>query len=633
MIDKDELKAMLGRDAERIIMSMYGMRKRGQKTSCPFHIDKNPSMSFNKESNSFKCFSCGKTIDIYTCLMDKKGMSFREAVDEVAKMVGVDSRNVKREEMTEFEHKRKLETKEFSKPKIQMNELSEEAVKQMENRGIKKKTLDEWKVKERTWNNNKVYVFQYFNEKNELEYVSYRGVGVKLKGGCEPNTKAILWGMDHVDITKPLVICEGQPDAMVIYQSGYKNVVSVPAGSNNLNWINYCWDWLEKIDEIIVWADNDEPGNKMAEEVKTRLKNVKIINHKYKDANEVLLHCGSEEVYNFIDKAINEKPDGIIDISELEYKSYINQESYTIETGFIEYDSHVEDWKPEELTVIFGRNGEGKTSFISQVIAHNIYKRVPVFLYSGEMSNQKLQDWLYKQIVGANEKYYRKIECKYKTKLELKPEVVEVLKRWHKDKLFLFDRSCDKVANDLDAFFKIMDIAAKRYGVKLFVIDNLMSRLEERAESLNSDQANFVQRCKNFSVRNKVHVVLLAHPNKEKRELTEVNPDRGNLEKTDIAGSNNIANKADNIISIERIWNDDTDSLGNKLRTADAIISSLKDRESGERLIMFFRFSKKTLRFYNEKTKETFDYMWAKKDDIEKLESFYYTDDGELMPF
>ena len=70
MIDKDELKSMLGNEAERIIMSLYGIRKRGQKVSCPFHIDKDPSMSFNKQTKSFKCFSCGATIDIFSCMKD-----------------------------------------------------------------------------------------------------------------------------------------------------------------------------------------------------------------------------------------------------------------------------------------------------------------------------------------------------------------------------------------------------------------------------------------------------------------------------------------------------------------------------------------------------------------------------------
>ena len=37
--------------------------------------------------------------------------------------------------------------------------------------------------------------------------------------------------------------------------------------------------------------------------------------------------------------------------------------------------------------------------------------------------------------------------------------------------------------------------------------------------------------------------------------------------------------------------------------------------------------------FYNVHAKETFDYMWAKKDEVEKIEEIYYTDNGELMPF
>ncbi|MDQ4682060.1 hypothetical protein, partial [Stenotrophomonas maltophilia group sp. RNC7] len=93
-----------------------------------------------------------------------------------------------------------------------------------------------------------------------------------------------------------------------------------------------------------------------------------------------------------------------------------------------------------------------------------------------------------------------------------------------------------------------------------------MSILEENADSLFSDQANFVQRCKDFAIDNWVHVVLLAHPNKEKKELKD--KEIGNLEKTDISGSNNIPNKADNIISVERIWGDN--------REFDALITSLK---------------------------------------------------------
>ena len=128
-----------------------------------------------------------------------------------------------------------------------------------------------------------------------------------------------------------------------------------------------------------------------------------------------------------------------------------------------------------------------------------------------------------------------------------------------------------------------------------------MSRLEENAESLNSDQANFVQRCKFFVTNTKTHIVLVAHPNKEKGEITG---SEGNLGKRDISGSMNISNKADGIIAIERCWGEN--------KECDAIITSLKDREVGQRKVFNFLFSQKTLRFYNASTCEGVVYGWEK---------------------
>ncbi|MGV7535324.1 hypothetical protein PJM52_29255, partial [Mycobacterium kansasii] len=83
-----------------------------------------------------------------------------------------------------------------------MNDLSIEAISIMKKRGIEEDTLKEWKVKQRIWKRGKesipVYVFQYFDENNKMTYVTYRKIGRNLgkgdKGGCEANTKSILWG-------------------------------------------------------------------------------------------------------------------------------------------------------------------------------------------------------------------------------------------------------------------------------------------------------------------------------------------------------------------------------------------------------------------------------------------------------
>lgn len=606
MLDAIELKEDLGQRAKDIILSGIGLREVKGMVSCPFHTDKKPSMSWFSKGMMYRCNSCGEKIDIYRYYKDYEHMSFTESIEKVSELVGKGG---------ESHFQTKITKKTYLKPNIQTTDLNETLINYMGKRKITKQTLAEWNVKQGKFNGEDVYVFQYFWDQ-DLIYVTYREPGKGgLKGGCEKETKPILWGMDHIDKKKPLVICEGQPDCMAIWQSGYKNVVSVPSGSNNLTWIDNCWSWLQDIKEFIIYADNDKPGLEMADKIKMKLKNVKVITSlKHKDANEDLYYDGPQSILNLINEAIKQTPEGLIEVSQLEYKSNVETQQEGLETGLIEYDELVEDWKEQELTIIFGRNGEGKTTFVSQIIGHNLMKKNKVFLYSGEMSDRKIQDWLYKQVVGNKEECFRYIQCKYKSKKEIKPEVVAQIKLWHQDNFYLFDRSSEKVSKSMDDFFKVMGVAADRYGVKLFVIDNLMSKLEENADNLYSAQANFVQQCKNFAISNNVHVVLLAHPNKEKSEITVDSADEGNLTKLDISGSNNIANKADNIIAVERNFANNAE--------CNAFITSLKDRESGTRKVLKFQFSQKTLRYYNDRTKELINYGWETKDNMKIREEY-----------
>lgn len=586
MEDSTHLKELLGQRAKEIIANGMNLtQNKSGMVKCPFHSpDKHPSMSWFKDGLMWRCHTCLGKIDIYDFYTTHENLNFIEAKKKVEELTGYSLEPIR------------ATKKQYNLPAIKTRELSEEAIELMKIRGITKETLEEWKVRESTWKGSNVYVYQYFHNET-LKHVSYREIKAGgFKGGCELNTEPILWGMWHVEDSKPLVITEGQPDAMAVWQSGYKNVVSVPSGAMALTWIDTCWEWL-KDKEIIVWADRDKAGVEFAGNVSRRLENVKVVYaENLKDANEVMYKLGPEKVVEIIEKSINEMPSGLLDMALVEYKTTTNG---GIETGFIEYDSFIEDWKDGELTVIFGRNGEGKTTFVSQIIAHCLENKVKTFLYSGEMSEYKIQDWLYKQLVGNRMEYLNEVKTKYKTKFEIKSEIIKRIKEWHRGIFYLFNRKEEKIAKDLNKFFELMGNAAKRYGVKLFIIDNLMSKLEENADSLYSDQANFVQRCKDFADVNKVHVVLVAHPNKEKGEITgEV----GNLTKTDISGSNNIPNKADNIIAVERVWAEN--------RSCDAIVTSLKDREVGERKSFKFFFSQKTLRLYNNSTKELQKFGW-----------------------
>lgn len=308
----------------------------------------------------------------------------------------------------------------------------------------------------------------------------------------------------------------------------------------------------------------------------------------------------------------------VYDVSKIIYNP-LKSKKETIETGIYLYDKHVEDWKLGELTVLFGRNGEGKTSVTSQVLGHNLNCGVKTFLYSGEMSEDKIQAWLYHQVVGQDKDAYISVESKYGLKKELKKNVIDAIKEWHKGLFYLYNRNAKRTIRELDRLFLTMEQCAKE-GVILFIIDNIMTALEENADSLYSDQANFVQKCKDFVVKNKVHVVLIAHPNKEKKEITG---EKGNLEKTDISGSNNIPNKADNIISVERVWNEDI--------PIDLILTSLKDRESGQRKIIPMRFSGETKRFYDATTPQNVNYGWKKYLKPESKTAKYYNGESQIF--
>ena len=48
------------------------------KALCPFHDEKTPSFVINQEKNNFNCFGCGKSGDIFSYVMEKYKVDFKE---------------------------------------------------------------------------------------------------------------------------------------------------------------------------------------------------------------------------------------------------------------------------------------------------------------------------------------------------------------------------------------------------------------------------------------------------------------------------------------------------------------------------------------------------------------------------
>jgi DNA primase len=78
------LSALIGRS---IKVTRAG---REHKACCPFHHEKTPSFTINDEKGFYHCFGCGAHGDAIRWMTDQRGLSFMDAVKELAATAGMD---------------------------------------------------------------------------------------------------------------------------------------------------------------------------------------------------------------------------------------------------------------------------------------------------------------------------------------------------------------------------------------------------------------------------------------------------------------------------------------------------------------------------------------------------------------
>ncbi|MEK8023276.1 MAG: DNA primase [Candidatus Hydrogenedentota bacterium] len=94
----DEIRNRL--DIVDIIGESVALKKAGStfKGLCPFHSEKSPSFVVSSERGYYKCFGCGKSGDIFTFLMETAGVTFADALRELARRAGVTLKALKKGE-------------------------------------------------------------------------------------------------------------------------------------------------------------------------------------------------------------------------------------------------------------------------------------------------------------------------------------------------------------------------------------------------------------------------------------------------------------------------------------------------------------------------------------------------------
>jgi DNA primase len=173
-------------DLVDLISEYLPLKKAGRnlKAACPFHLETSPSFMVSPDLQIWRCFGCGKGGDAYTFLEEKEGMTFPEALEYLAKRVGVTI-------------KRKISQGDDSKAKLyQINELAarfynyllvkhkvgEEAREYLKRRKISEKSIEKFEIgyAPKAWET----LLKFLSKKYQLSDISNSGLLVaKEKGG------------------------------------------------------------------------------------------------------------------------------------------------------------------------------------------------------------------------------------------------------------------------------------------------------------------------------------------------------------------------------------------------------------------------------------------------------------------
>ena len=605
LVDLDKIakaKEIISEAAPDMIAEMLHVEKwdsHNKRGCCPFHKEDTPSFIWDKKRNSFHCFGCSRNADIIDAFTET-GLTYMQSVQKLFELANIKyafgELGVKSDNTYRYPHLEDCGSK-------------DQVYAYLGKRCISPETIDGAGITQDSEGN---ICFNYYDTSDVLTMVkkrpSRRVNHGETKTWCQQgsNTSPILFNMNRVNISAPLIICEGEIDNLALIEAGITNSCSIPLGAGNTHWIEHNWDWLEQFESIIVCFDNDAAGVKARKEVVPRLgtwrtKYIEIPQTcmledgrevHLKDINEVLYFLGKSGVSELISHPEDPGVPSVVNVSDIQDVDLDEMEG--VSTGIRELDVEIMKLFYGTLTIVSGLPGAGKTSFLSQLMCQALEQDKPVWMFSREMPGWMEKSWLNYIMAGGNhvKTYIDKNGAKY---YKVTPEAKAKINECYDKKWFLYR---DDWSNKLDDVMVSMENSVRKYGVKLLIVDNLMTLdLDSNENSELLKQTECINRLIKFAMKYSVAVVLVAHPRKM--------PKGEDVGIYDISGTSNIINLAHRSIGLRRIDQEREKSSHN------VCLTLIKDRmrgKAGKKINLYYDVP--TRRFYTNEAEYEYQYHW-----------------------
>lgn len=400
---------------------------------------------------------------------------------------------------------------------------------------------------------------------------------------CEP----CLFGWQaQLPDARSVIITEGELDAMAWHTYGFP-ALSVPMGGGGgakQSWITSEFDRLALYDVIYVNMDSDGPGQEAEREIVARLgrERCRVVRLPRKDANQCLMETISVE-----DMAHALREARTLDPAELhpviEFIDGVIRESNRTDVGLeLPWPKTHERLllRAGETSIWAGINGHGKSAVINHVVAHAALSGARCCVASMEF---RIPAWLLRlcKLIAATP---------HPTDTYIREVIISL-----NDLLWLFDVTGEAKAKRV---LDIMLYARRRYGIDLFVIDNLTKC--GFADDDYPGQKQFVEAVSDFARDEHTHVAIVAHMRKGESEDKPAG-------KMAVKGSGGITDMADTVIEVWRnkpkenwlrMHADDPSAIfPEHMSECDTRLAVLKQRANGNESAFALWFDKATTQF------------------------------------
>lgn len=418
------------------------------------------------------------------------------------------------------------------------------AIAYLENRGISAAVAEQYNITTQRDHDN-ILVFPFYDENNILQFVKYRKTDFnkekdKNKEWCERNCKPILFGMNHCDSeVQTLVLTEGQIDSLSCAEAGIKNAVSVPTGAKGFTWIPYCWDFLSRYSNLVIFGDFEHEAISLLPEMQKRfhgaVKHVREGDYKdCKDANEILRKYGPEYLRKCVENAVPVSNPKIKPLEEVQRVDLNSMEK--IRSGIWELDKLTGGFYFGQVILATGERGFGKSTLVSQFGTQAIAAGYPTFFYSGELMDWYFKAWIEYQIAGA--RYINAMVSSFGYKsYSIQADKLQKIESWYSGKAYIYDNGIVTEDTEEETLLETLENAIKQYGCRVLVVDNLMTAItDDLSSDLYRMQTKFVKALTVLAKRYDALIFLIVHPRKSNGTL---------FDNDDVAGSSNITNLVD----------------------------------------------------------------------------------------